>query len=429
MSASEIRQKFKSAKLGEKVRRVRSWVYKGALVFLLSSTALSTILHFCPNATSQSFDDFMKSKGFDDNLSAHFHAADIRVYKRDNPLVIWRMAGDQVVENIWHRSLLDEQGHAGKSPGAGAIAYKSAVSVIAYPVALFSRLWASMNAMPPLDVNTVRGSDAFESRNVFIYPLADASAEEYIKSFIPLLIRAPLHFKNDPEEIRKAFFQYVMLHEARHGDQDNHLLEMDNPFFPVRTGGAKEVSESTNESDADVYAFQVLRARGVNSAVLDELLEIMTHVRRLGEVIGYQSDHTTSLALARGGQNLLEGITDKRDFESLYRALDQAYRLNKDKFTSAGVGAVSPEGIKRKSLIHLALMADERELFKNDPALDKACKAFIESARYVNSISENSLYKPGFDTSGIDLDFLLQEYKPVPDKLQASPQKAPVPKA
>src|SRR5690606_32139152 len=91
-----------------------------------------------------------------------------------------------------------------------------------------------------LDAYSISTDAPLSERNVFIRPPADNfTVQEFLRDFAGLNL-PDVQFEHDHKEIERVLFEYVMLHEARHGDQ------------------AKSVSTALNEADADRYAFDVL---------------------------------------------------------------------------------------------------------------------------------------------------------------------------
>jgi len=356
----------------------------------LASTALSTVLQFCPFLVSRPFDEHMEKNGSPHtSLQDHFHAQDTHVYHRWNPLVPFHLAGRMGVLG-WEEAGREDGGLLSKTGSAS----------LGYILGLGQGVMELIPFMSsPLDAYSFTGSGPVEERTVFIRPPARLSAQEFTAKFGHAGLEN-FKFKSDPQQLAQVFYDYVMLHEARHGDQN------------------KSMSGTANESDADLYAWKVLRARGVDESVLSEAAEIITHARVMQAVIGGGTDHTTSFSLQRGFQTAAHAHNDAAIFWQFHGMLLEAHELNEHVF--------DPATPKANRYIYLAIGMMASGALDHNPVMQKAARQFISSASYFSRLGEGSLVNSSFPLKALDFSYLNQEYKPVPDKL-APPAPPPGP--
>lgn len=367
----------------KKVRRRR--LKKLGLIFA-ASAALSTGLQYAPDAVSTKLDDFMTQKNFGGDFSQHFHAKEIRVYDRFNPLFPFHHAG-HATSIRWHQGL--KYGNIYALPLA-----------IGTPTSYASDLLDGFMMMIPgnkLDAFSLTGNDAPADRTVFIRPPGDFSLNRFMGDFSGVNGQK-LEFQSEREVLRDILFQFVMLHEARHGDQD------------------KTVFGATNESDADLYAFRVMKARGTDPALLNEAATIVAHARAINGAVGGDAEHASTFTLQRGQQRVFDAHQDAASFERLNQLLAEADGRNRDKFPDA-----MPRGNR---YLYLTLAMHGQGLLKEDPGLDKAATSFVQALGYFDKLSGGKIIDQEFDLSKIDLKYLTQVYKPVPDKLVPAKQPA-----
>lgn len=366
----------------KKVRRRR--LKKLGLIFA-ASAALSTGLQYAPDAVSTKLDDFMTQKNFGGDFSQHFHAKEIRVYDRFNPLYPFHLAGN-AVKMTWQD---------GERDGLGTVPL-----VVGTPFLYTGMLWKGFTDMIPgnkLDAYSISNSDEAANRTTYIRPPGDFSLNRFMGDFSGVNGQK-LEFQSDREVLRDILFQFVMLHEARHGDQD------------------KTVFGTTNESDADLYAFRVMKARGTDSALLNEAATIVAHARAINGAVGGDAEHASTFTLQRGQQRVFDAHQDAASFERLNQLLAEADGRNRDKFPDA-----MPRGNR---YLYLTLAMHGQGLLKEDPGLDKAATSFVQALGYFDKLSGGKIIDQEFDLSQIDLKYLTQVYKPVPDKLVPAKQPA-----
>ncbi len=349
-----------------------------ALIFG-TSAAVSTGLQFAPNMVSTPMDDFMAAKGYSADYSQNFHTKEIRVYDRFNPLYPFHLAG-RTTGMLWHEALKEQH--------SGLISLS-----LATPLFYTDMLLKGFTDMLPgskLDAFSISSNDAPSERVNFIRPPGDFSLNRFMGDFSGVNGKK-LEFRSDREELRHVLFQFVMLHEARHGDQQ------------------KLAYETANESDADLYAFKVLASRGIDRALLTEAATIVAHARAINAAVGGDNAHATTFTIARGGQRIFDAHQDADSFGRLHDLLSEADHRNDSAFPAA-----MPVGNR---YFYLTMAMNEEGLLEEDPGLKKAAAAFISSIRYFDALSNGQIIDRKFTGEKIDLDYLTQPYKPVPDKL------------
>jgi hypothetical protein len=351
---------------------------------LLCSAALSTVLQYNPDWVATPFDQYMETKGQPADLKDHFHAANIYVYDRHNPLYPFHLAGNET-KLVWQEGLQRNQ--------------SSAIGLaIATPFIYTGGLWKGFMDMLPgnkLDAYSMANDAAPGDRTVFIRPPGDFSVERFLSDFSDIEA-GRFHFKSDPVLLQRALFEFVMLHEARHGDQQ------------------KLAYVTANEADADLYAFKVMAARGTDPALLLETVEIVTHARAINALLHDDDMHVSTFAVLRGGQTILDAHQDAAAFRRLAGIVEEADQRNDAVFS-----ARMPYGNR---YYHLTAALYRGGMLDDDPAMKDAAAAYINAIHYFNSVSGGQLVKGGFDAKKLNLKYLEREYVPVPDRLHPAPR-------
>lgn len=367
------------------LKKVRRRHLKKIGLAFAASAALSTGLQYAPDLVSTKLDNFMAQKNFGSDYAQHFHAKEIRVYDRFNPLYPFHLAGN-AVKMTWQD---------GERDGLGAVPL-----VVGTPFLYTGMLWKGFTDMIPgnkLDAFSISNSDEAANRTTYIRPPGDFSLNRFMGDFSGVNGQK-LEFQSDREVLRDILFQFVMLHEARHGDQD------------------KTVFGATNESDADLYAFRVMKARGTDSTLLNEAATIVAHARAINGAVGGDAEHASTFTLQRGQQRVFDAHQDAASFERLNQLLAEADARNRDKFPDA-----MPRGNR---YLYLTLAMHGQGLLKEDAGLDKAATSFVQALGYFDKLSGGKIIDQQFELSKIDLKYLTQVYKPVPDKLAPAKQPA-----
>lgn len=364
---------------------------KRKLRILAASTALSAVLQLFPGLVSTPYDEYMADKNLAPDLTEHFHAANIRVYHRYNPLAPFHHAGNSV-GHLWKETFA-------KDKDMESFALAAIGTPIFWGGELISGLWNMIPPTNPLDAWSMAGSGPVTERTVFIRPPGDVSAEKYIKEFLNFDIDHPMTFKSDPQVLRNILFQYIMLHEARHGDQD------------------KYIQTSTNESDADLYAQKVLIARGVDSTALAEATTLIKCARTIVPAIFGDRSHVTGLAIDRGCQTPLDGHTDVTGFYTLHTTLDECVDMNGKLFKDLETSEMAYYYVAKTLLARFA--------FLENPELEKTATMFVAAMKYIDATTGGKLIDKNLDTSKMDTDYLFKHYTPVPDRLTPAEIAAP----
>lgn len=367
-----------------KARRKRRW--KFIRRFLLGSTILSIGIQFIPGSVSTTFDRHMTEKGHPANLQEHFHTSNIRVYDRINILYPFHFSG-MTTHLTWSEELNK------KNPDI------TLWDVALEPVNIGIKVISGYTQMLPgnkLDAWSISGSGPVEGRYCYIRPPGDFSLERYLQDFSGIKAEQ-LNFKNDHKELSRILYAYVMLHEARHCDQDKRVH-----------------ASPLNESDADLYAFKILQTQGERPELLAEAHDIMLHLRTLNSVIGGDSLHTTTFTLERKSQTAMDAHNDAATFWRLRQILIDARSLNEEAF---------PDGAKTGGqFYYLTSGMMKAGLFDGDKQLTKAAKTFMSGVEYFDKATHGAAIDREFNPSKLDFSFFDKKYEPVKDKLKQPPK-------
>lgn len=380
--AEIVNNKHVQKAVNKKLRR-RS-IKRLALAFA-ASAALSTGLQYTPDLVSTKLDDFMAQKNQGTDYAQHFHAAEIRVYDRFNPLYPFHLAG-QATKLTWQEGM-----------EAGGIA--AVPLAVMTPFLYGGALWHGFTDMLPgnkLDAYSISNDEDLKTREVFIRPPGDFSLTRFMGDFSGVNGQK-LEFQSDRDELRDILFKFVMLHEARHGDQ------------------VKSAYGLANEADADLYAFKVMKARGTDEKLLNEAATIVAHARAINGAVGGDYGHASTFTFQRGGQRIFDAHQDAASFDRLHALLTDLDSQQHDAF---------PAGMPRGNrYFYLTLAIHKQGLLEEDPGMKKAADAFIRSLVYFDRASNGRIIDNSYDLSKVDLSYLTEKYKPVPDKL--TPAKTP----
>lgn len=353
-------------------RRIRN-------IFLVSA-ALSVGTQYAPNLVSDNFDAYMASKGYADNFSQNYSTGEIRVYDRFNPLYPFHLAGREVAIN-WHEEM--KLTHLAAIPLA-----------IETPFIYTGALWKGFSDMLPpvdaLDAYSMTTNDKLSERVNFIRPPGEFSLDSFLGDFAGV-DGQKLTFRNDQQDLRDVLFAFVMLHEARHGDQD------------------KRAYITSNEADADLYAFKVLASRGVDPQLLDEAVAIVRNTRALNATMGGDQAHVSTFTLERGGERIFDGYEDAADFKRLHDVLAEADVRNDRVFPHE-----MPLGNR---YLYLTMAMQRDGLLDEDAGMKKAAEAFVGAIRYFDDKSDKKIIDDKFDLNKVDLRYLTKQYHPAPDRL------------
>ena len=354
----------------------------------LVSTAISTILQFNPNIVSTSYDDHMAARGYTAPHAENFNASNVRVLDRSNPLLPFYTAGSGVVDG-WQEADRQNMG----------LATKLIVTPFIYIKGFSSGLGDALSGQS-LDAYSLSNDAPVAERSVYIRPPADDfTVNDFLREFAGLDIDN-LQFKHDNRDISRVLYEYVMLHEARHGDQH------------------KSVSTALNEADADRYAFTVLDTRGYDAALLAEVREIIIHGRTMASVLGGGTSHSTSLSLMRDYPSVFDAYEDGASFRRLHNILADAARMNEDVFDANMQGG--------HRMLHVSTALFLQGTLNDNEELRAANNHFRMAAIYFQHASGFRLFGPMENIDQVNVDYLKQPYSAAPDKL--APAKSQIPK-
>lgn len=367
------------------VKHHRKKVFRRVQLAFLASASLSTGLQFTPNLVSKPLDTFMAEKGYPADFSKNFHNKEIRVYQRGNVLYPFHMAGRET-GMLWHETL--------KEKHAGLIGLTISTPFV-YSSALLKG-FTDMVFNETFDAYSMSNDDNPALRTNFIRPPGDFSLQSYLADFSNIEGKG-FKFEHKPEDLKRVIFEQIMLHEARHGDQK------------------KTVYTTANESDADLYAFRVLAARGTDPGLLREAATIVANARAINATLYGDQGHVSTFALVRGEESVFEAREEAADFRRLHEFLAEADRMNDKAF---------PKDMEASArYFYLTAALEKVGVLDEDPGLKQAASAYVNAVAYFNHVSGGKMLDAKFTTK-VDLGYLVNEYKPVPDKLPA-PVAAP----
>lgn len=374
----------------EKALKPKKWKRRVAVV--LSSVSLSMLLPYAPDLYSDDYNDYMGQQGHAKNLKDHFHAANIRVYHRGSLLAPFHQAGAMTKLN---REMMKDETET-SAVGLGIM------SSFFYAKTLVEGLFTTVLPFSSLNAYsyTLELKKPVQESSCYIHPPGDFTLQDFLSDFSGLEMET-VRTKNKPEDLQKTFNAYVMLHEARHCDQNKNLQ-----------------ASPVNESDADLYSFKVLKAQGTSPALLQESQSLIRYIRIINAVAKGDISHASGITLNRGEQTLHDAHNDAAIFQSLHNLLVDAHNINKDAFEKK-----TKMGVR---LYYLTEALLQQGLLKSEPELQKAAESYMTAIWYFDQISGNKLLDKKFDGSKIDLSLFGKEYKPVADKL-APPEKAAAP--
>jgi hypothetical protein len=243
----------------------------------------------------------------------------------------------------------------------------------------------------PADPFAMRTFAPLETRESFILPPPEDFSTQGLLSKLAGLDTGKLHFKSDEKELDKVMFQFVLLHEARHSDQNVNA------------------SVAINENDSDRYALQVMALRGVKPEVMNEAMTLLVGARIFASTMNGDTSHNTGYSLQRAENSIWHTEEDSMNIAHLSRLLSYAAQENKDVFPN------DMSGNERR--IYLANGLVRSGLLDKDPELKRAAQTFLAVAGYFNQISEKRFINPHFDVSKLTFKTLTADYAPAPDKI------------
>lgn len=364
-------------------RATRTFLRRSFKICLYSGIA-SLGLQMAPdNLMTSSLNDHMAAQGMGEDLQQYFNAKNIRVYSRSNPLYILDGAGDTVgIEN-------EEAARVGRKTKGEKIVDDIVSTPFRYPSALLTH-FTTASLPHPLDAYSISSGVPLESRDCYIRPPAKINVVDYINTFTGMDAES-YAFKTDINTLERLLYKYVMLHEARHCDQNK---DMD--------------TASLNETDSDLFAINTLMKTEKDIDAVNELREILMHVRIYHGVAG-DNAHMSYFGIDRQGQTPLQSITDVGGTIALSDLLSTAVRMNRDSFDK--------DTQWNEKYYHITRHLLDRDMLKNQPDLEKAAKAFIGSIDYFESsaVDKKIINTPHKDIK-IDMGYLNKAYYPAVGK-------------
>jgi len=356
----------------------------------IASTALSALVNMQPDLVSKPYDQFMAEKGYTVSSQELFEAENIRVYNRGNLLYPFHAAGNETVID-WQ-----ELERAGYGPISRTI-----MAPFSY-ISGFTGAVGNMIAPSVVDAYSISNSGPVEDRTVFIRPPRDFTVDEFLGEFAGIKVaNADYRFRHDNADIERVLFQYVMLHEGRHGDQH------------------KTANGTLNEADADQYAFNVLARNGTDPALLNEVRTIVTFGRILASVNGGGTTHATGFALMRPLVTTYDAHTDAATFRTLHNMLDDVARTNEEAFEDDVPMA--------NRYVYAAAALKRDNVFNDNPLLANANAYYMMAVNYFQAASGTALYNPEFPLQNIKTDYLKQNYDPAQRPINPPPPRPPRP--
>jgi len=354
----------------------------------LVSTAISTILQFNPDIVSSSYDDHMAARGYTAAHQENFYAREVRVLDRGGILLPFYTAGRSVIDD-WQQA--DRNG------------YRLSFKLVTAPFNYMGGFMAGMRdalSDGTIDAWTKTYNLDYDQRTVYIRPPKDDfTVTDFLREFAGMP-QIEFNFRHDNKDISRVLYEYVMLHEARHGDQD------------------LSVSTPLNEADADRYAFSVLATRGYDAGLLQEVREIVTHGRTMASVLGGGTHHATSLSLQRPYPTPFDAYEDGAAFRRLHNILADAAYINKEQFEQG-----TPVSNR---MISVAAALFVQGTLNDNQELRAANNHFRMATIFFQHASGFRLFDAMQNLDRINVDYLKQPYAAVPDKPASEQSSRPV---
>ena len=352
----------------------------------IASTALTALTHMAPDFVSKPYDQFMAEKGYTVSSQELFQAENIRVYNRGNLLYPFHAAGNETVIS-WQE--LDREGFG---------TFSKAVTAPFSYISGFTGAVGNMISPSLVDAYSISNSGPAKDRTVFIRPPSDFTVGEFLREFAGVNpAQAEYRFQHENKDIERVLFEYVMLHEGRHGDQ------------------SKSANGTLNEADADQYAFDVLTRNGTDPALLEEVRTIITFGRILASVQGGGTTHATGFALMRPLRTTYDAHTDAATFRTLHNMLDDVARTNEEAFKD--------DVSMANRYVYAAAALKRDNVFSDNARLANANAYYMMAVNYFQVASNTALYDPQFPLQSIKTDYLKQNYDPA-----ERPTKRPEPR-
>lgn len=360
-------------------RATRTFIRRSFKICLYSGIASFGLQMLPDQLMTKSLNEHMAEQGMGEDLQKYFNAKNIRVYSRSNPLYILDGAGDAArIEN-------EEAARSARKTNGEKIVDDTILTPLRYPSILWKHFTTAIFPHP-LDAYALSSGVPLESRECYIRPPGKINIADYINTFTGLDAEN-YTFKNDPATLERLLYKYVMLHEARHCDQNKD----------IDTG-------SLNETDSDLFAINILMKTEKDTAAVTELREILMYVRLYHGIAG-DNAHMSSFGIEREGQTPMQSLQDVGGTIALSDLLSTAVRMNRDSFNK--------DTQWNEKYYHISRHMLDKGMFKNQPDLEKTAKAFVDSIDYFekSAVDKKIINTPHKDIK-IDMGYLNKAYYP-----------------
>lgn len=359
-----------------------------------AAASISTATEVFPGLATQSFGDYMKEKGYGENLDDYYRNKDIRVWRNDW-IMPFKFAGMVTREEI--RQIRQQ---------------KEGLSLVA------NLLWEPVRYSVTLKDMIKRVSqypDAYPfTQNVG--QMLGNNETSYIRAggenfHLDGMLRSTLpgnfslvtfNYKSNPAALDSMFQKYVMLHEARHADQN---------LFTI---------SNMDETDADQFAFAVLESENANPDILNEMKRIVLTIRALGGIAGGDHFHYSS-EFNDTPRSILQGIEDASGAEQFARVL---------RFVAANNAHAFPDTTDAFNRVYAnALRIYMDPICQENRPMRTAAEAFLGACAHVNELQGGTALKVDFMTlNRISLHGLYMPYSPNFDFRFDAPEKFVTPR-
>ena len=238
---------------------------------ILSAFALSAVaIQFTPKLVSDASEDYLQGNNYPATLAEKFETSNIRVYGRHNPL-----------------SSLHAIGHPLRKTWESDYSLTERLSSTALSLRAMLKIAKKegFNYIPPYSKITVF---ALPSKKIcFIKPpngtvklaraLSSLGRSEKLKGV------KEFNLENDLTEIQDIIKTFIIAHEMRHCEQ---------PIYVAK--------DNLNETDADLYAFEVIGSAGYSDSALQEAVKLIAAARIVSSIHTDNLLHSTGFGIITG---------------------------------------------------------------------------------------------------------------------------------
>lgn len=331
-----------------------------------------------PDWTTTDLEEYAADQDLPETTFDNIDHEKIRVYQKKNPLLYFKLAGDEIVQAsatvIKYPSFADlnDSGHTTKLELAATIGK----FVAQYPAVLYRAavLGIDLNTDP---LNAFAMMPQTDEQTCLIMPPGQMDAETFIKRFTGLKAEDLREFKITPREIN----EFIMLHEARHCDR-------------------------IYEHGADTFALENMSADAPNR---QEMIDTIKHLRAISTFsrtydngkVARDTTHATALSIEMWqmgvpfeswenminlSTNGLYTLLDER--KDQYTDLPQPMRIKKIMQDLLDSGELDhAHGMKRSAEMYIeGIEFFTNPEFENTPENNQpVIKIFIGSKKSINS--------------------------------------------